>query len=162
MTVTKGSLSVSASGISSGTNRSRTSSDRINVLSFGNNSGNSVTLKTVAVTFSGSAISYNNGPFAVSLNMTSGSSGWQSNTQWDASRNAWVATINLQQRVIPALSTESFYFIVDSSGFLNSSSSDSLVATILNTGDVTWNDGTTDLGLDATVVPFTIANITYQ
>ena len=166
-TVYRTKLSFTSSLLGSASARTRVAVDDISTINWTANSAFQAVLGTVSIKFSGLAVSNGATAFTVDLidsntNLLLGSATQQTCTP--GAGNSCSITFS-PQFTISAGSTKATKLRVNSSAFFNAAqTSESLSALInTNTTDVLWNDGTTGgIGIEATITPFTIVNVSFE
>ena len=164
---TKLSLAAATSGATSG--RPRVANDDIATITFSANAAYQVLLGTVTLKFQGLAISSGSTAFNVDLidtntNITLGETSADVQSCNPASGNSCSVTFTPVFTISGASSVTAKVRVVSSS-FFNSTvaGGESLSAFINAATDVAWNDGTTaGIGLEGTIIPFTITNVSYE
>ncbi len=166
VTVYRTKLSLSSAVLGSSTGRTRVAVDDLATLNFTADSAYQAVVGTVTVKFSGQAVSNGSTAFTVDLldantNSALGSAAQQTCTP--GAGNSCSVTFNPSYTVDPG-TTKAAKVRVNSSSFYNgSNTSDSLSALINAASGITFNDGTTsNISIESTVVPFTIANVSYE
>jgi hypothetical protein len=157
-------LSFTASVIGSTSGRVRTAVDDLATITWTNaNSGTQLVLNSVVLKFQGQAVSAGSTAFTVDLLKSDGSAfGGSSPTCTPGAGNSCSVTFN-PSFTISGGQSQATKLRVNSASFYDAASqNESLSVTINATGDVSWNDGTTTpIGLEASMVPFTIASVQY-
>ncbi len=165
-TVARTKLTLASALLGSSSNRTRAAVDDIATMTFTADAGYQATVSTVTLKFSGLAVS-NGTSFSASLidadtNATWGSSAASGTVTGGAGNSKSVSFF--PNYVLSAGASKSVKVRVDSSGFFDASTqgSQSLSVIVNSEGDLTWSDGTTSFNLEATVVPFTVVNVSYE
>jgi hypothetical protein len=167
ITTLRGKLSLAGAVTGSTSGRVRAASDEIAnlTLSAAGNGGYDVTVNTLSLKFTGQAIT---GTFQVDLIDPNTGAAWAGATGGSCAAGAstsCTATFTFTNGVVTAGSSKTVKVRVASSGFTNNSqTSDSMSVLVQNATDVNWGDGSTltGLNLESTVVPVTVANISYE
>lgn len=164
-TVYRTKLSLSSGVIDSSTERTRKSTDYIAWVKFAAGTKYKLTLSTVTLKFTGSAVTSGATAFAVNLKKYSDNSAFGS----AASTNCTPVTGNTcsvtfaPELEIAQGDSETAKVLVSSANFTEADNAQSLSVTIDAVGDVLWTDGSsTGIQLESSVVPFTVADVTYN
>jgi hypothetical protein len=163
-TVYRTQLFIGANFLGANLGRTRVAVDDLAVIGFTADYAAQATLNAVTLKFSGSAIA-DGANFAVNLIDTSTNAPLGSATQKTCAVVAGVCSVAFEPSyIIDAGTTKVAKIRVDSGGFGNVIGfPDSMTVQIMSVSDIEWSDGTTSgIGLEATAVPFTVANILYE
>lgn len=138
---------------------SRSSVDDLGYLNLTADPAFYVQLKSITITFAGSAITYGTPGFTVTLKSLTGTT---PQTCTPDTTNSCTVTF-IPSYAVSAGATKSIKVRVDSSNFYDAAgTTETLTATIQNAADILWNDGVTDnIPLEPTGIPLIIATIQY-
>jgi len=161
---TKLSLSSSVTGAT--VNRARTGSDDLATINFGADSALQLTLGTVSLKFTGNAVASGTTAFTVDLidantNAALGSATQQTCTS--AAGNSCSVTF-APAFIISQGDTKAVKVRVNSSSFTNTASAGDALSVLINAStDLMWADGSsTSIPVESTIVPFTVASVSYE
>ncbi|HTY39629.1 MAG TPA: peptidoglycan-binding domain-containing protein [Candidatus Paceibacterota bacterium] len=165
-TVYRTKVTLAASVLGSTAGRTRVAVDDIANLNFSADTAYKAVLGTVALKFSGQAVSNGSPAFTVDLidaNTNTDLGSAAQGTCTPGAGNSCTVTFS-PQFSIDAGTTKITKVRVNSGSFFNSSqTSDSLSVIVNGSTDVLINDGTTaGVPLPGTVVPFTVSNVSYE
>jgi len=165
MTVVQSKPTLSSSPLGMTNGRNRTALDDLAIMKWKADPAGNITVETVAITLTGSAI-YGTNPFAVQLIDPNTGADWggsSSQTCTPGTGNSCKVTFS-PQFVVDQGTTKEVKFRLNSTNFTNNlQSSDSLSVYINAASDVRWSDGVTSgLPLESSVVPLNIVNVSYE
>jgi hypothetical protein len=157
---------LSAMTIGPSSNRTRNPIDNVAELTFSNNGSNDLTISTVTLQFAGIALRGTNQSSTMAFDVSLPLFGDSTNPTTCSANATNTCSVTFSPAfVLSGNATKKVKVRVDSTNFFNASSSneEGLSIYIGATTDILWNDGTTgSLPLEASAVPFTIANVTYN
>ena len=160
---TKPTLTSSVLGATTG--RTRVAVDEIASMVWGANAADDITISTVRIKLSGSAVSSGTTPFSVSLIDANTNGNWGNATAQTCSPAANQCVVSFSPAFsITRGSSKAVKLRVNSSAFFNgANSSDSLSAIINAASDILWSDGTTTgISWEAVQIPIALTNVSYQ
>ncbi|MDI6820678.1 MAG: hypothetical protein QMD65_00670, partial [Patescibacteria group bacterium] len=163
MTVYRTKLSLTASLLGAATGRSRASVDDLATVNWTANSAYQVLLGTVSIKFNGFAVSNGSPNFTVDLLKSDGTAfGGSTETCSPGAGNSCSVTFS-PQFTISSGATQGTKVRVNSSSFYDVAYGQGLSVLINAASDIAWNDGVIGgIGLEASAVPFTLANTSYE
>jgi len=166
MTVLQTKLTLASSLLGAATGRTRVAVDDVATINWTADAADQLTMGTVALKFSGLAVSNGSTAFGVRIIDSATNSDWGSSASTNCtpgSGNSCSVTLG-PAFIISKGTTKATKVRVNSTNFFNgANTSDSMSVTIDAAGDVAWNDGTTAaLSLEATVAPFVVVNVSYE